>query len=92
MGSLDLDSYFRSLGVQPSEPMLEGLSTLGEARATLARVEALLVAHARRRGSSWTEIGAALGISRQAAHARQRALSTRRTGTVPVRAVDGERP
>ena len=51
----------------------EGLRQLVALRATLDRVEILLVAGARARGVSWTQIGADLGIARQSAHRRHRA-------------------
>ena len=44
-----------------------------EIRQTLDRVEGLLAAEARGGGATWAEIGAQLGISRQAAFARHRA-------------------
>jgi hypothetical protein len=46
------------------------LSEIGELRAVVARLELDLVALARAQGFSWHEIGAALGVSRQAAHKR----------------------
>jgi hypothetical protein len=49
---------------------LDGLRTIAETRATLTRVETLLVGEARRSYASWEEIGSAIGISRQAAHRR----------------------
>jgi hypothetical protein len=46
------------------------LATLSRMRAELAAAEARLVAEALQAGASWAEIGAALGVTRQAAHAR----------------------
>ena len=54
------------------ERPLEALATLTELRGTLDRVERRLVAEARHVQSTWEEIGAALGVSRQAAHRRHR--------------------
>lgn len=62
------------------ERPLEALETLRELRATLVRLERLLVREARHRYSTWTEIGDALGVSRQAA---------RRRHCPPVRERDG---
>jgi hypothetical protein len=46
------------------------LATLSRMRAELNAAEARLVAEALQAGASWAEIGAALGVTRQAAHAR----------------------
>jgi hypothetical protein len=46
------------------------LATLSRMRAELDAAEARLVAEALQAGASWAEIGAALGVTRQAAHAR----------------------
>ena len=54
------------------EHPLGALETLTETRGTLDRVERLLVQEARRSCSTWAEIGAVLGVSRQAAHRRHR--------------------
>lgn len=77
MGAFDLETWFRSLGSPRLDPLLHGLSTLTDVRQSLVRVEALLVEHARRGGATWTEIGAALGVSRQAARARHRGAQAR---------------
>ncbi|GAA0481756.1 hypothetical protein ACFQ2B_06365 [Streptomyces stramineus] len=45
-----------------------GLPAVAALRRLTERLEALQVAGARARGWSWEEIGAALGVSRQAAH------------------------
>jgi hypothetical protein len=62
------------------ESPLEGLALVTEVRQTLARVERLLVREARLTYYSWDEIGAALGISRQAAHRRHRPFVNRPGG------------
>jgi hypothetical protein len=46
------------------------LSSLAKMKADLDSAAAKLVAEALRAGASWAEIGAALGVTRQAAHAR----------------------
>lgn len=45
-----------------------GLRAVAALRRLVERLEALQVGNARRQGWSWEEIGAALGVSRQAAH------------------------
>ena len=62
---------------------LRGLRELNELRATLDRIERQLVILGRRNGSSWQEIGGALGISRQAARARHRPFVNRAAGDSP---------
>ncbi len=86
-GGFDFDRYVARLGLLLNLP-LDGLRTLVATRATLERVESLLVREARRSGCSWTEIGEALGVSRQAAHARHVRSSTGRPGSDPGRRVD----
>jgi hypothetical protein len=46
------------------------LASLSRMRAKLDAAEARLVAEALEAGASWAQIGAALGVTRQAAHAR----------------------
>ena len=62
---------------------LQGLREVPELPRTLERVERELVAAARRNWSSWEEIGGALGISRQAAHARHAPFVKRKGGSWP---------
>lgn len=45
-----------------------GLQAVAALRRLVDRLEALQVDNARRRGWSWEEIGAALGVSKQAVH------------------------
>ncbi|CAM5356590.1 AsnC family protein [Streptomyces abikoensis] len=45
-----------------------GLHAVAALRRLVERLEALQVDSARRQGWSWEEIGAALGVSRQAVH------------------------
>ena len=59
---------------------LQGLREVRELRRTLDCVERELVAAARRNWSSWEEIGSALAISRQAAHARHGHFVKRKGG------------
>lgn len=44
------------------------LAATAEARRELERLEAVLVRRARTQGSAWSEIAAALGVSKQAVH------------------------
>jgi len=53
--------------VDSADPAV-GLSAVASLRALLERVEVLHVQHARAQGWSWQEIGAALGVSKQAVH------------------------
>ena len=80
--------FWARLGLR-DDRSLEGLERIGDLRATLDRLERLLVLQARRRTHTWQAIGDALGVSRQAAH-RRHGASTRRAGTVPARPVDEE--
>jgi hypothetical protein len=50
-----------------SDPQV-GLRAVAALRRLAERLEALQVDSARRQGWSWDEIGAALGVSRQAVH------------------------
>lgn len=65
------DAYLARLGVATRVPT-DGLVEVAATRRTLDRVELLLIERARAGGATWTEIGVALGVSRQAAHARHR--------------------
>ncbi|MEW2222838.1 hypothetical protein AB0939_26640 [Streptomyces sp. NPDC006990] len=53
-----------------------GLRAVAALRRLAERLEALQVGSARRQGWSWDEIGAALGVSRQAVHKKH----SKRTG------------
>ncbi|NSC21602.1 hypothetical protein FM076_10455 [Streptomyces albus subsp. chlorinus] len=53
-----------------------GLRAVAALRRLTERLEALQVDSARRQGWSWDEIGAALGVSRQAVHKKH----AKRTG------------
>ncbi|OEU97876.1 hypothetical protein AN217_08435 [Streptomyces qinglanensis] len=53
-----------------------GLRAVAALRRLAERLEALQVDSARRHGWSWDEIGAALGVSRQAVHKKH----SKRTG------------
>jgi hypothetical protein len=73
------DEALRALLARMERP-LEGLERITEVRLTLTRIERLLVREARLTFHSWEEIGAALGISRQAAHRRHRPFVSRTSG------------
>ncbi|MFG6195097.1 hypothetical protein [Nonomuraea sp. JJY05] len=47
---------------------ISSLAAVPELRREMARLEAVTVRRARTQGNSWTEIAAALGISKQAVH------------------------
>jgi hypothetical protein len=53
--------------VDSTEPQV-GLAAVASLRTLVERLEALHVANARERGWSWKDIGAALGVSKQAVH------------------------
>jgi hypothetical protein len=57
-----------------------GLRAVAALRRLTERLEALQVDSARRRGWSWDEIGAALGVSRQAVHKKHAKRPEPRTG------------
>ena len=73
------DDAVRTLLARMERP-LEGLERITEVRLTLARIERILVREARLNFQSWEQIGAALGISRQAAHRRHRRFVSRPSG------------
>ncbi len=73
------DEAVRALLAHMERP-LEGLEQIAEVRLTLTRIERLLVRESRRNFHSWEQIGAALGISRQAAHRRHRRFVSRPSG------------
>ena len=53
--------------VDSSDPVV-GLRAVASLRALVERLESLHVRNARERGWSWQQIGAALGVSKQAVH------------------------
>ena len=58
-----------SANVQSDDPAI-GLRAVGALRRLAEQVEAINVKLARDRGWSWEQIGDALGVSRQSAHAK----------------------
>jgi hypothetical protein len=54
-------------------PAVRALAELTALRSSLERLEAALVVRAREDGCWWSEIGAALGLTRQGAHRRHAA-------------------
>jgi hypothetical protein len=58
-----------SLVVATGDPEpLVGLGAVARLRGELERTEAVLVRRARNAGSTWTEIAAVLGVTKQAVH------------------------
>jgi hypothetical protein len=82
LDGIELNAYLERLGVALDQP-LDPLRTVVETRRTLNQLESLLVERARANGSSWTEIGDALGVSRQAAQARHRPFVNPTDGDSP---------
>jgi hypothetical protein len=60
----------QAVEVVGDEDPIVGLTGVAALRAEVERLERELVLAARRNFSSWSEIGAALGVSKQAAHRR----------------------
>ncbi|NUT56200.1 MAG: hypothetical protein HOQ03_09485 [Thermoleophilia bacterium] len=85
IGAIDVDRPFVEFH-RRSGTALAGLGLLTELRRTLDRLEGALAPEAYARGASWSEIGAELGISRQAAFMRHRVRATR------VKQTDGDSP
>jgi hypothetical protein len=55
--------------IEAHDPAL-GLRAVGVLHQLAEQVETAAVAHARRQGWSWEQIGDALGMSRQSAHVK----------------------
>lgn len=53
--------------VDSTDPAV-GLAAVASLRTLVERLEALQVENARHRGWSWEQVGAALGVSKQAVH------------------------
>lgn len=78
MSSRDAIRLARS--VDSADPAV-GLRAVASLRALVERLEQLHVARAREQGWSWQEIGAALGVSKQAVHRKHgRGVLRRRKG------------
>ena len=58
--------------VDSSDPVV-GLRAVASLRTLVERLEVLHVRNARERGWSWEQIGAALGVSKQAVHRKHAA-------------------
>ena len=82
IGGIEFDEFLAQFRGH-RDVALRGLSLVVDVRRTLDRVEAALAAEARADGVPWAEIGAQLGISRQAAFMRHRAH---------VKPTDGDSP
>jgi hypothetical protein len=61
------DAIRLARSVDSTDPTV-GLRAVASLRTLVERLEALHVARAREQGWSWQEIGAALGVSKQAVH------------------------
>lgn len=57
---------------RPTAPVIEALRAVTKLASIVERWRTRLARLARRRGAKWSEIGRALGVSRQAAHERYR--------------------
>ncbi|SDS41686.1 hypothetical protein [Jiangella sp. DSM 45060] len=66
-GSEAREAVDAAAGAVDPDPRV-GLRAVAALRRLVERLEALQVQSARRQGWSWEEIGAALGVSRQAVH------------------------
>jgi hypothetical protein len=63
------DDEFTALAAGTSDPdPLRGLQAVARMRTETERLEAVLVRRARNNGSSWAQIAAVLGVSKQAVH------------------------
>jgi len=60
-------------GSVDSQDPVVGLRAVASMRTLVERLEALHVRNARERGWSWEQIGAALGVSKQAVHRKHAA-------------------
>jgi hypothetical protein len=65
----DVEAALAKLVAHEVQP-LNALATLGIARQVLERLTQAHVNRARRTGASWTDIGIALGVSKQSAWER----------------------
>jgi hypothetical protein len=61
-----------------------GLRAVAALRRLLTRLEHAHVANARAQGMSWQEIADALGVTRQAVHAKHAARTRRKPGRDPI--------
>jgi hypothetical protein len=77
------DSQLLRRAVKRGDPAA-GLAALGELRRRLDALEAAHVQDAIRDGWPWTRVGAALGLTRQAAHARHARQARREEGGLVV--------
>ncbi|SDU80225.1 hypothetical protein [Jiangella alkaliphila] len=66
-GSEAREAVDAAAGAVDADPRV-GLRAVAALRRLVERLEGLQVESARRQGWSWEEIGAALGVSRQAVH------------------------
>jgi hypothetical protein len=63
------DDEFTAVAAGTADPdPLRGLQAVARMRTETERLEAVLVRRARNNGSSWAQIAAVLGVSKQAVH------------------------
>jgi DNA-directed RNA polymerase specialized sigma24 family protein len=78
----------RSSSNSPDREPLEALEVLAGKRRELARQERDALTRARKGGATLEQIGTALGVSRQAVHARLRRMNHGKHVFLPVVAFD----
>lgn len=65
---MELDDLLALVRATDSDDPLAALRATSHATGELERVTTVLVRRARNQGASWTQIAAALGVSKQAVH------------------------
>ena len=65
---MDVEQLTAMVQEAAADSPLTGLEATVRVRAELERLEAVLVRRARNRGTTWAQIAAALGVSKQAVH------------------------
>ncbi|MFI6108134.1 hypothetical protein ACIRD2_32050 [Streptomyces sp. NPDC093595] len=70
---MDLKHLTELASATADDDPLAGLAAVARLRGETERIEAVLVRRARHRGATWPQIGAALGVSKQAVHKKHAA-------------------